>query len=185
MWLLSALLTLRFCDSTSFTSSWPVCAGERVQFSCTVEDYDLENLGNTYWRTTNSSFNCSVSHRIAHRYGSYKDICGPFTAWLKKQGNNSYFSNFTAIATTDLNNSLVQCLGPNHRSDNLDLVGRDTIKITGQFVWFPFFPMSCMFYIAGNIIHTATWRSRGIIIALLMLYNWMALELAMKLWKLY
>lgn len=134
MWLLSALLTLCFCDGTSFTSPWPVCAGEHVQFSCTVEDYDLENHGHTYWRTTNSSIRCSVSHRIAHQYGSATDKCGPFTAWLKKQGNNSYFSNFTAIATTDLNNSLVQCLGPNHRGrkNTEDLVGNDTIKIIGQ-----------------------------------------------------
>ena len=59
----------------------------------------------------------------------------PFTALLKKnkQGNNIYISNFTAIATTDLNISLVQCLGPNRRPDNPDLVGSDTIQIIGQY----------------------------------------------------
>ena len=130
--LLSALMTPHFCDGNSFTSPWPVCAGEHIEFSCTVEDDHLD-LGHTYWRANNASIRCAVPHRNVHQYGSATDNCGPFTAWLKKQGNNSYFSNFTTIATTDLNNSLVQCLSPDHRPDNPDLVGSDTVKIIGQY----------------------------------------------------
>ena len=83
---------------------------------------------------TQQSDTCAVPHSVAYQFGSDTDNCGPFTASLKKnkQRNNRYFSNFTAIATTDLNNSLVQCLSPYHQPNKTDLVGSDTIKIIGQ-----------------------------------------------------
>lgn len=124
-----------FLPSWHFTSAMATHLATSVEFSCTVEVDHLENLGHTYWKANNSAIRCAVSHRNAHQFGSDKDNCGPFTAWLKKQGNNSYFSIFTTIATTNLNNSLVQCLSPDHRPDNPDLVGSDTVKIIGQYRW--------------------------------------------------
>ena len=82
---------------------------------------------------TQQSDTCAVPHSVAYQFGSDTDNCGPFTALLKKkQTKKQQFSNFTAIATTDLNNSLVQCLSSYHQPNKTDLVGSDTIKIIGQ-----------------------------------------------------
>jgi len=54
-----------------------------------------------------------------------------FTAQLYFEGvgNSCYFSSFTAIARTELNNSVVQCLGPSETH----FVGSDTLRIIGQY----------------------------------------------------
>ena len=126
--LLSVLLHL--CDSrtnSSFTPSRPVCPGEQVQFNCTVVDDGRPNPGYTFWNNSAVREICVFSHFLGR--DRIPDQCGPFTAQLHLEGLGSscYFSSFTAIARTELNNSLVQCLGPSVSH----LVGSDTLKIIG------------------------------------------------------
>ena len=84
-------------------------------------------------KTPQSDLQCHTMTGMHNNLGVIQIIVGPPLLGSKKQGNNIYFSNFTAIATTDLNNLLGQCLGPNRQLDNPDLVGSDTIKIIGQY----------------------------------------------------
>ena len=81
--------------------------------------------------TPQSDLQCHTMTGIHNNLRVIQMIVCPSLLGSKKQGNNIYISNFTAIATTDLNISLVQCLGPNRRPDNPDLVGSDTIQIIG------------------------------------------------------
>ena len=126
--LFSALLHLCGSRTTStFTPSQPVCPGERVQFNCTVVDDGQPIHGYTFWNISTVRRICVLAHFLR----SDQDQCGLFTAqlYLEGVGSSCYFSSFTAIARTELNNSVVQCLGPSETH----LVGSDTLRIIGQY----------------------------------------------------
>ena len=114
-----------FTDAQSFTCSvgsggaCPVafCPGDEVTHTCDVGTL----MGATEWRLLNGT--CDDSVISLNQFGSCSDAdgtCGPFSAANDgSDGTNCLVSSLTVTATTDLNNTLIQC-------SNVDLLNNPT-----------------------------------------------------------
>ena len=67
---------------------------------------------------------CALVHILAF----HDDTCGPFSAALGAKDGDCFPSALTVNATTDLDNTFVQCFGPTPDTQ----VGNGTLKIVGE-----------------------------------------------------
>ena len=93
------------------------CPGDEVTHTCDVGTL----MGATEWRLPNGT--CDDSIISLNQFGSCSDAdgtCGPFSAANDgSDGTNCLVSSLTVTATTDLNNTLIQC-------SNVDLLNNPT-----------------------------------------------------------
>ena len=116
--------------AAQFTAAPPTCPGDTFTFRCAVTG-DMNGI--TIWRVGGSS-ECSVVHSIA----SAPHTCGsgsPFTVTAVTgfgTGATSFTSTLSGTATSALNDTLVECLGPAFSRDPWNMVGNSRLQILGQ-----------------------------------------------------
>ena len=109
-------------DAQSFTCSvgsgaacpLAFCPGDEVTYTCDVGTL----MGASEWRLPNGT--CGDSVISLFQFGTCStdaDTCGPFSA--ANDGTNCLVSSLTVTASTDLNNTLIQC-------NNVDLSNNPT-----------------------------------------------------------
>ena len=105
------------------------CPGDEVTYTCDVGTV----MGATEWRLPDDT--CGSPSAIALiQFGACStddDTCGPFSAANDgSDGPNCLVSSLTVTASTDLNNTLIQCINVDLMS-NPTVVGSTTLFITG------------------------------------------------------
>ena len=106
------------------------CPGENFTFRCNVTG----NMSSfTIWRVNGNS-ECPLPHR-----SNSSSICGPNNAFRAKPGTGfatsaiSYSSTLSGTTNFTLNGTLVECFGPANSVDAGNMVGRNTLQISGQY----------------------------------------------------
>ena len=67
---------------------------------------------------------CALVHVLVF----HDDTCGPFSAALGAQDGDCFPSTLTVTATTDLDNTFVECVGPTPDTQ----VGNGTLQVVGE-----------------------------------------------------
>ena len=115
--------------AAQFTAPPPTCPGDTFTFRCTVTG---DRSGVTIWRVGGSS-ECVLAHsRVDEPHP-----CGPDSAFTARWGTGfettsatSFSSTLSGTATPELNDTLVECFGPDL---SRNAVGMSTLRILGQY----------------------------------------------------
>ena len=112
------------------TAASVTCPGENFTFRCNVTG----NISSfTIWRVNGNS-ECPLPHR-----STSSPICGPGNAFRARPGigfatsATSYSSTLSGTADLALDGILVECFGPANNVDPGNMVGRNTLHISGQY----------------------------------------------------
>ena len=137
-WLLlycAALCTQHSSAMQSFDApTGPLCVGTEVTINCTVADHGLYLRG-TYWtlrKAGNGSLDfCYLAHGVPLDVDDTR--CEPFIAELKERSGNLFPSILSARVGLELNNTVIQCSGPNLTN----IIGNTTLQIVGMYAMIP------------------------------------------------
>ena len=108
-----------------------ITAGKNISYQCTVTDPTEPPIGLTIW--SGSAFKCSgTSNKILLQHFRFLELmptsCGSLSAMALEVDGNSYLSQLSFTAFTELNGKNISC----SLSDDMTVIGSDTLIVGGK-----------------------------------------------------